>query len=136
MEHLYTGHAFGLSLCLALNVFVLAAEKIEILYVSKDSEAVQQSKNILLIEIFPRIVCFVVATIVAGIGTKSNLQQDDDDYQITQGKTLSLRTVSLCLLASHLFSTVVPLIGYLSKFLPVNPIPWHYEVSNMLLVSI
>jgi hypothetical protein len=131
MEHLDTGYAFGLSLCLAVNTFILAAEKIEIIYVSKDPDAVQQSRNTLLIEILPRLVCFMVASVIAGIGTEWSLEQDDDDNQIDGTvKTLSLRSVSLCLLASHFFSTVVPLIGYLSKFLPVNPIPWHYQVCG------
>ena len=92
---------------------------------SGDEDARRQCQQELISIIAPRFFAFALAMAASGHG------------RLASGKPLplglgrgSFSIVALCLLGAHVLGTVVPLVGFLAKCLPPNPIPWHYQVKQ------
>jgi hypothetical protein len=133
MEDLGSGNAFGLTISLAANVAVLGAQKLEILFLNENPKAKRDCTLSLIFEILPRLIMFVAAAIVAGIGCGSRCEigsgihdDDTDDYE-KQG-ILTFYYVAVFIFGSHAFGTLIPLVLTLLKARPVTTIPWHTQV--------
>jgi hypothetical protein len=137
MEDLGTGNAFGLSVCLAANAFVLSAQKLEILFFNENPRAKRDCQISLLFESVPRLVMFVLGAVVAGYGcgTRCELgsgRHDDGASDDDAHPLLKYITVSCFLFGSHAFGTLLPLLLSLLKARAVTDIPWHTKVESRL----
>lgn len=134
----YLGLDLGLSLCLALNTLVLTLEKLEILCKGSrrlggwGSPARRHCLQELLTECGPRLVAFSAAAAVAWVefkvehGASEGGHEGSAEAAPTAGE-YGYGTVWYLLLASIVGGTLIPLGGYLLKWLPPDPVPWHYQ---------
>jgi len=122
MRDLSSGYAFGFSISLTLNAFILGVEKLEIIYKSHSASAHEHCRLHIFQEVLPRFMCFSAASIVSGLA----FSQAHGDHDSKNG-IYNYFTVAFLLASSHILGTIVPLLGYLLKILHPSPIPWHYQ---------
>jgi hypothetical protein len=120
LEDLRSGHALGLSICLAVNVLVLGCEKLEIVFKHglgrkhRVAAAHHHCKMGLLLEVMPRFLSLSAAVVCSAMAYYG-------DYDIHYW------VVDVMFLASHIGGTLLPLFGYLAKLLPALPLPWNHQ---------
>ena len=126
MKDLENGNALGLATCLTVNALILGFEKLEVMF--KDSKTLGprgsparlQSLRNLIWQVCPRVASYMAAAYAAFIyyskADVSNVQS-----------WLDYDMIEIFLFCSFLFGTLVQTAAYLLKFLPPNPIPWHYQ---------
>lgn len=124
MEALGSGFSLGLSISLAANTAILGLEKLEIFFRSKSNAAVKYCWGELLMEIVPRCICFVAASVFSDLGHGSNHQTNAKNYL---GKHHVFFYVAILFWGSHVLAVILPLILYILHWLPKPKIPFHYQ---------
>ena len=121
MKDLRTGYMFGLAMSLALNALMMALLKLEIFLRSKNGRARQYCRLELLIEVLPRLACYLTAAVLAGMGNYTNAT--------SPAAAFDPRTLVLVVLGAHALGTLGPLGLSYAGLLPAGTelIPWHYE---------
>jgi hypothetical protein len=124
MESLGSGFSLGLSVSLAVNAATLGFEKIEIVLRSNSLSAASHCWNEMMFEVLPRLICFIVASILSFLGHGDNSHLGHEN---SIGSVHVFFCVASIMLCSHVLAVVCPLCLEMAHLLPKADIPFHYQ---------